>query len=393
MINKLKKVTISDIFGIFKYLVVFIPAFIYHLYLKLFNKQLWVICETKTTARDNGYAFFKYVAKKKNIKSYYVISSKADDYWKVNKFKNVIEWGSLKHYFMYCAATYNISSHKEGNPNQSLFTVLHVYLKLYNNRVFLQHGITCQYLKMYNKKNANFKYFICAGVLECEYIRNYFGYDKEVANTGFARYDDYLKKHSHSKTILFIPTWRRWITSVDTLKETEYYRGLNDVLNNDKIDKILEKYGYELLFLPHQGLQSIGYKFQSNMKHVRILNQQKSDVHHYLMECNVMITDFSSVQFDFAYMKKPIIYHQVDADEFYSKHIGASKSESYVDYDKLKFGEISNNSDDLAKELEKVLKNEKMPLKYTKIVDEFFLYHDDKNCERIYNLLIGEKYE
>ena len=174
MINKLKKVKIKDILGIFIFIIVLIPSLVYKTYLKITKKEVWLICELKDMCRDNGYHFFKYMSEEHpEIKTFYAINKKCPDYNKIIKYDSkIIQWESLKHYFYYMSATKNISTHKEGNPNQALFTVLHLYLNLYNNRVFLQHGITKDNVPMFYYKNTKFKKFICGAKREFEYIKD-----------------------------------------------------------------------------------------------------------------------------------------------------------------------------------------------------------------------------
>lgn len=394
MISKLKKVTLTDLFGIIKYLVVFIPALIYHIILKISGKKLWLICETKTTARDNGYVFYNYMIKKHpEVKTYYAISKECNDYKKFKDKTNIINWGSLKHYFLYCAATNNISSHKEGNPNQTLFTIMHLYLHLYNNRIFLQHGITYQFHNMFRKKNTRFKMVISASPIEAQYLKERFGYQDEVKLTGFARFDNLILKET-KKIILFIPTWRRFITNEKELLDTLYYHRLNNLLNSDNLEELLNKYGYELHFLPHQGLDKIGYQFTSKLNNIKILDHKCSDVQKLMIESAMMITDFSSVQFDFAYMKKPVLYYQFDRNTFYKYHINASIKDSYMDYKNMTFGPVAKNEEELLSLIEQRLQQDcEIDNKYLTNIDSFFGYFDKNNCERIYRAIIGDAHE
>ena len=180
MLEKLRKIKIKELLSCF----LFLPALFFGLILKLVRmlqrKPIWLICEIENIARDNGYHFFIYMRENHpEIDVYYAINPKSSDYQKLIKYqKYVIKFGSFKHYVYYIAAKWNISSHKEGNPNHLLFTVLHLYLKLFNNRVFLQHGITKDNVKMFYYKNTYFKKFICGAKPEYNYISKVFGYQK-----------------------------------------------------------------------------------------------------------------------------------------------------------------------------------------------------------------------
>lgn len=51
-------------------------------------------------------------------------------------------------------------------------------------------------------------------------------------------------------------------------------------------------------------------------KEIEIAKFKDYDVQQLLIELRILITDFSSVFFDFAYMKKPVIYYQFDRDKY-----------------------------------------------------------------------------
>ena len=44
------------------------------------------------------------------------------------------------------------------------------------------------------------------------------------------------------------------------------------------------------------------------------------DVQDLLKRSKILITDYSSVFYDFAYMKKEVIYYQFDYNDFFKKH-------------------------------------------------------------------------
>jgi CDP-glycerol glycerophosphotransferase len=49
---------------------------------------------------------------------------------------------------------------------------------------------------------------------------------------------------------------------------------------------------------------------------VRVVSQGEADVQHLLKESAVLVTDYSSVGFDFAFLDKPVIYFQFDRERF-----------------------------------------------------------------------------
>lgn len=393
MIQKLKKVNIQDVIGIFIFVIVLFPSILFKLYLKILKKELWLVCETKNTARDNGYIFYKYVKENHpEIKCYYAINRNTYDYEKVKKYGNIIKWGGFKHYFYYMSATKNISSHKEGNPNHSLFTVLHLYMNLYNNRVFLQHGVLYQNFLMFHKKNTKFKIFITGTKPEYDYVSEKYGYSDEVKYTGLARFDNLHDYKTDDKCILLIPTWRRWLDTREKFENSEYFKRLNSLISNQKLIELLEKNDKYIYFYPHLCTQKFIDCYKINNDRIKIVYAQNVDIQDLLRKGSLLITDFSSIFTDFAYMYKPIIYYQYDAEQFYKKHINIDFNTSYFDFKRDGYGEIVDDEDNLIENIKRYIDNDfKMESDYKKRVTNSFVLHDKNNCKRIYEQILNSK--
>ncbi|EAH7076795.1 capsular biosynthesis protein, partial [Campylobacter jejuni] len=71
-------------------------------------------------------------------------------------------------------------------------------------------------------------------------------------------------------------------------------------------------------------------------------------------ESSLMITDYSSVAFEMAVLKKPVIYYQFDKNELFSRHI---YTQGYFDYNKDGFGTVVLDIDNLLYELKMKLQN------------------------------------
>lgn len=392
MKEKIKKVSLRDICGLVPFLIMVLPSFIYKIYLKITKKELWLIAETENMARDNGYAFFKYMRENhSDIKCYYAINFNCHDYEKVKSLGNIIKWSSFNHYFYYMSSTRNISSHKEGNPNQTIFTFMHLYLKLYNNRVFLQHGVLYQNYSMFHQCNTKFSIFITGAKPEYDFVKEKYGYNNdEVKYTGLARFDNLNNVEANPKIILYMPTWRRWIESENELKVSEYYHGIESLINNSKLEEILEKNDMYLYFCPHNSMQKYKDSFITINNRVKVIDLEKVDIQNLLMIGSLLITDFSSIHTDFAYMNKPIIYYQYDTDDFKSKHIGKNADDTYYNFVKDGFGSVVNNENDLIEAINLKIKSKfKQEKIYNKRVSIFFPLRDNKNSERIFKAIIG----
>jgi CDP-glycerol glycerophosphotransferase (TagB/SpsB family) len=98
-----------------------------------------------------------------------------------------------------------------------------------------------------------------------------------------------------------------------------------------------------------------------------------------------MLTDYSSVAFDFGYTHKPLVYTFFDKDHLFQIHTVITNDGEF-DFEKDGFGPVEYDYESTLKALIKIIdsgfKNDK---KYIDRVNKYFKYHDDENCERVYN--------
>ena len=82
----------------------------------------WLISERGIDARDNGYVFYKFLKKEHpEILVKFVITYNSPDRRRIDEV-DVINYGSLKHYYLYITSPVLISTHYQGySPNLDLF--------------------------------------------------------------------------------------------------------------------------------------------------------------------------------------------------------------------------------------------------------------------------------
>ena len=104
-----------------------------------------------------------------------------------------------------------------------------------------------------------------------------------------------------------------------------------------------------------------------------------------MKESALLVTDHSSVFFDFAYMRKPLLFFQFDNDEYYASHY----QKGYFDFERDGFGKVSYTAPDLVDSLIESIENGVvLTEEYNKRIDRFFPLYDCKNCERIYDEIV-----
>ena len=358
------------------------------------SKKIYLYCDRIDAADDNATHLFKYSNKQEdNIKNYLILSRDCRDFKKLSKFGKVVDFKSLKHKLLYLYADKIISSH----PYESVINPFFNYdakkdeRQLYNNLAssqiyFLQHGVTLGNISSWMSKfDHNLSLISTVSDKEREsFFKEGYNYEKDIIQTlGFPRYDN-LRKDDDSNQILIIPTWRKYLHGKkEQFIKSDYYNHLNNILNNEDLIRLTEKYGYKIVFKAHPELEkNIN---NTDEKYIDLLNisdkiklSTEESYQELFNKSSLMITDYSSVFFDFAYLKKALIYYQPMDDYHYE--------ESYFDFETMGFGDIINNWEDLIKKIEFFLENNcLMEEKYGRRVDDFFKYADKNNCKRVYD--------
>lgn len=113
------------------------------------------------------------------------------------------------------------------------------------------------------------------------------------------------------------------------------------ILCSKELEKLSVRYGYNIIFTPHPQVRI--YLEDFNLPSF-IFTSYKESMQKLFCESSIMITDYSSVAFEMAVLKKPVLYYQFDKDEFFAKH---SYAKGYFDYEKDGFGKVFVESSDL----------------------------------------------
>lgn len=349
------------------------------------NREVYLVSERGTDARDNGYHFFKYLrSQHPEIEAYYVIDKKSPDFEKVERLGKTLQWKSMHHRFVFIGAKYKISTHIMGfSPNIDFYSKLNEVFPLVGKKIFLQHGIIKDDLPQLYQEKTKLDMFVCGAKPEYDFIRSEFHYKNgEVKYTGLARYDA-LNEYSTENQILIMPTWRMYLNNQtdEEIEQSVYVKAWNDILSDGRLIEKLKERNLTLFFYPHYEMQKHISLFKSSSEHVVIADFASYDVQDLLKKSKLLITDYSSVFFDFAYMLKPCIYYQFDLKEFMEHHY----RRGYFNAEKDGFGRVVSDPESLIEEIIKIInRNYEIEGQYRENICRFFQKHDTNNCQRIF---------
>jgi len=355
------------------------------------NSKIWLFADRALEAGDNAECLYAYVAKTyPKQKIFFILSKNSKDYKRLKKrnFK-LIDPKSLKFKFLVFKADKIISSHID----KYIFNALGSATLDDKDFVFLQHGITKNDLSSWLNKRKIDLFTTASNKEYLSIVKDFTPYkftSKEVKLTGFARYDCLYQKPS-KKQILIMPTWREYLSKEvqqfsrkfnANFTQSLYFKTYQNLLNSPKLEALVKKYSYSVLFNPHPNV--LAYLPFFKLKPFIKLRTEQS-LSELFMESALMITDYSSVDFEMAYLQKPVLYYQFDEGEFYAKH---SCARGYFDYYKDGFGVVSHTQEQLLKELENLLENCELKEPYLSNAQNVFEFKDKKNCQRIYKAIL-----
>ena len=378
---------------------VLLYRFVYRIFKLFKHKQIWLFTDRLEAAKDNGFALFKYVIKQnnKNIKPYFVLLKNCEDYDIVKKYGKVLKYNSFKYKLYFLLADKIISSHADNFVYNAFGKDFSYYSNLYNfDFVFLQHGVIHNDLSFWlNSYEKDISLFITSSKKEQESIINgKYGFTKDVVKLlGLPRYD--LLDNKSKKQIVIAPTWRHNLAGRfdyktglraknPKFKHSKYFEFYSKLINDKELLETMKKYGYKGIFALHPAHSRDVDDFSNNDVFDIIVNPVYSKL---LSEAKLLVTDYSSVCFDFSYLRKPILYTQYDKDTFFK--LQKTYVPGYFTHDKDGFGPVVTNYEDAVKEIIKFIKNDcALDKKYRKRIDEFFEFNDKNNCKRVYKAIL-----
>jgi len=184
---------------------------------------------------------------------------------------------------------------------------------------------------------------------------------------------------AEKKILLYLPTFREY--DVDASR-----RILEEILADEKFRRFLED--EDLLFIckPHPHDEGV---FQTyNGEYVCILlndDLQKigTTIYDFLSTVDVLITDYSSIYFDFLHMNRPIVFHAPDIEEY--KRMRGFILEPFRDWAP---GDISTTIDELMASLTTALADpDKWEPERVRLQRLTFKHADGLACERVCELI------
>ncbi|MGO1590544.1 MAG: CDP-glycerol glycerophosphotransferase family protein [Ancrocorticia sp.] len=363
------------------------------------HRETWLLGDRKLEAGDNAEALFRYArrsTRNDGVNAVFWLSPQSSDYRTLKKVGRVVKPNSLRFKLTYLRSTWFASSAADEfvlNPFGSDLRFVNDMRPAYQG--FLQHGITkddqSQWL---NKWSKGFDLFVTSAERErLSILSDSYGYDpNEVVLTGMPRFD--LLESSPEGRLLIAPTWRRQLVGeldpetgrnlpLEAFSDSEYFKFWQAVISDSRLNAVLAKNGMRGTFALHPShAEEVGKFVPGPAFDISPYPHNYRDL---FRTSDVLATDYSSVAFDFAYLRKPIVYIQTDRESFFASHL---YNQGYFSYDDDGFGPVTSTYDETIDRLIEAIGFEGLAGPYAERVEHFFAFSDHSNSERVYTEMI-----
>ncbi len=210
-------------------------------------------------------------------------------------------------------------------------------------------------------------------IVEKGYPRNDFlsNYTQEAITA--IKYNLNINNIGNKKIILYAPTWR----------DNQHTSGVGYTYRMDVDFDLLQKElgnDYIILFRAHY---FVANSFDFNKYRGFVYNVSNyENINDLYVISDILITDYSSVFFDYAILKRPIIFYMYDLKDYQDNIRGF-----YINLDELP-GNIVENEQSLVKEIQQISKNFEYDEKYKKFNEKFNYLDDGKATKRVLEIVI-----
>ena len=366
------------------------------------DKHLWLTGKTTKWSNyaftppdffDNSKYFFLYLVNNTNEKVYWVSSSK-HEIELLKKYKlPYIRYGSLKYFFFTLRAEY-FFHHYGINQINSI-------LQSNSTQIDFWHGTPLKKIRYdvvpkSDKKMNPLARFL--GIDKTEYLASTSEYLsknilakafdlplEQCINYGYPRMDvmklskseslDFCKKYTNEllpyielaanfkKVFLYMPTWRD--------DDPDYFSNAN--IDFEKLNEMLNKFGYAFFLKLHPLTKLSSIQKYSNIFQI----QNDVDIYPFLTFTDFLITDYSSIYFDYLMLNREIIFIPYDFENY------TKNRELYFSYETITPGVKYSNFTDFISHLSSI---EKLDYSKERVQLKKLLYddYDFDACDNTY---------
>ncbi|MCT2535294.1 CDP-glycerol glycerophosphotransferase family protein [Aquibacillus koreensis] len=246
-----------------------------------------------------------------------------------------------------------------------------------------------QYKANFYRNTKRWDYLLSQNKYSSEIFRSAFGFEKEMLEFGYPRNDILINNNNEEsieklKKNLGLPKDKRIILYAPTWRDNSFYQKgkykFNTELNIELLKEHLSE-DYVIIIKAHYlVVDSLDTSRHSDFVYTFSPEQDISDL--YLVS-DILITDYSSVMFDYSNLKRPIIFYTFDIEAYKESIRGF-----YFDLELEAPGSMVQTNTELINAIKDAKKNQnKYKEQYDRFVKKYNYLDDGKASDRVIELV------
>lgn len=344
---------------------------------------------------DNAAAFHSYLMKncQKSYAVHWMYDSSAS-YVHEKGIEEAVVLGSFKNYVLFFQAAYTVHGH---SLMYDIAPGIDKYIFWNKNTIMvhISHGIECFKKILIQPEDVPLlercNVFNCASSYEKDIKLNEWGMPEEkLPITGMARFDhlSYNQPVSEVKTILMMMTWRETLFGLSDTEfiESSYFQATEKLITDSVLNQLLSVNKVTIKIILHPFMK----KFESYFTELGTIHSNiefytygELSIQEEIQKSDMLITDYSSIFWDFVYMNKPVVFYTFDQKEFLEMR------GSYLDLNHDLLGWKANSASEVIHALTRILEQGETENPRFADLSNYFSFTDRNNCERLANYMFS----
>lgn len=253
------------------------------------------------------------------------------------------------------------------------------------DEVHMPGTTTAKYKKNFHKESSNWDFLVSPNAYSSEIFERAFNFKKQMIESGYPR-NDYLYHANNETSInqiknrLKIPLDKKVILYAPTWRDDQFYgKGKYKFDLDLDLNLLQQELGdeYVILFRMHylvaENLDLTPYKgFAYDFS-------QQEDINELYIVSDLLITDYSSVFFDYANLRRPILFYVYDIENYRDKLRGF-----YIDFEENAPGPLVRTSESLINEIKDLQENSfNLPESFTEFHKEYCYLENGNSSRRV----------
>lgn len=251
---------------------------------------------------------------------------------------------------------------------------------------------TNKYKEEFLRESGKWDFLISPNAYSSEIFRRAFGFQNTMIESGYPR-NDYLINHNNKETIsklkrtMNIPIDKKVILYAPTWRDNQFHaKGRYKFELQMDLDKLKETFCQEYVIILRMHYLVAEHLNLSQYEGFAYDLSSHSDIRELYLISDILITDYSSVFFDFANLRRPMLFYVYDIDE-YRDHIRGF----YFDFEEKAPGPLVHTTEEIIEEIQEFEQNGFIPTNNIEEFYERFCYLEDgRASERVVDAILGK---